>query len=137
MTTTTTAEPACGIDALLDAIHALVDPIITMYRVQAPQGVAPPYAVLSVISGRPGYIFGGSSIEFVTLQIAQYYPWAGETAQALADHLAIKEALDLQPLTDCGIVLSRLAGPRIRIEQPRMLHLSQDWEFQYHFAAGA
>ncbi len=133
-TTTTTPEPPAGIAALLDAVHELVNPILTAYVVQAPQGVDYPYAVVSLLpAGTPGAVFGGASLEFVALQIAQYYVWAGETAGALADHWAIKEAIDLQSLTDEGIILYRTHGPRLKIEWKRILHCSQDYEFQWFF----
>lgn len=122
-----------NVDGLLAVITDKIDAIQPCYRLQAPQNVKLPYIVLTPVGGSEGYCFDDKGIEFLRLQISQFYDWTGNTEDGLADNVDIVAALDRESLTDDGIILRRITAPRLTVLDGKVLQITQDWEHQRYY----
>lgn len=113
----------------LDLLQAIVNAIEghgVTYIGQVPQGTDLPYFVVSPVPAQVDYYFGGS-LDFTRVQIDQFYRWTGSFATAYADNALIRTALDTLPLG--GVMMRQVSTPGFIIEEGRVLHLLQMWEW--------
>jgi len=111
---------------ILSDLKDVLDAVHTTYIGMAPHGAALPHIVINGLPSPVSYFFGGS-IDFVGVQVSQFYVFDGDLNTAYLENEQIAALLDAQPIG--GIIIKRVTTPGYLIDG-RVLHLSQRWEWQ-------
>ena len=111
---------------LLQAIEGALDSIGTVYLLVAPQGTTLPYIIVTPLPAPLVRYFGGR-LEYIQIQIDQYYKWTGAMSTAWTDHESIITALDTVALG--GIAMKQLTTPLVTVEDGKVLRLMSQWEW--------